>query len=99
MSRLEISNLSPKEINSFPSVQRDALIRRSNMRWDLLMQISRDSVCFGLWFVNSVYLGLFLYLSLGLFQSLGPTSNYWLSTIAASLTTIGIAEKYFGDFN
>lgn len=99
MSRQEISDLTPNEIKSFPEAQRDALIKRSNMRWELLIQISRESVCFGLYFINLIYLGLFLFLAFFLFQGLGATVSYWLATVVASLTTIGIAEKYFGDLD
>ena len=95
MNRQQIASLSHKEIKSFPKAQRYALIRRSNHRWDLLTALSHDSVCFGLFWVNTVYLGLVLFFMFGVFTHFVPSFNYFFTTLCASLVTIVSAEMLF----
>jgi hypothetical protein len=78
-------------------IKDDLSIECKMARIKFLLDISNQSICYGLAIVNLFYLLTFIFLSFGLFKYLSNGTSYVLSTFFTALCLIIGSETYFGD--
>jgi hypothetical protein len=86
------SSLSKKEIKEME----DRHIDMKLQRWDFLQDISYESMCYGFYMINAVYLVSFVGLNFVIFRYLSNKFAYYLTTVITSLGTLSYADYKYG---